>query len=144
MADEGSAASRWKPGFRHCVERTASGWRCVDCGRTFGEAWPSDDEGCLGPENVCDGYEWRGSVPWKCRLRLGHRGSCTGNQPIEGEPMTTRSNLPEGVTDTFTFTCQCEATVSVVGGVQQPHDCPLTEAERQAIRDAAAEAFDGS
>lgn len=49
-----------------------------------------------------------------------------------------------GVTDTFTFTCECEATVSVVAGTQQPHDCPLTEAERQAIRDTAAEAFDGT
>jgi hypothetical protein len=48
------------------------------------------------------------------------------------------------VTDTFTFTCECEATVNVVGGVQQPHDCPLTEDERQAIRDAAAEAFSGT
>ena len=36
------------PGPRHCVERTDAGWRCVDCGRVFGDVWPSDDEGCPG------------------------------------------------------------------------------------------------
>lgn len=48
----------------------------------------------------------------------------------------------EGVSDTFTFTCPCQATVQVTGGVEQPHDCPLTEPERQAIRDAAAAELD--
>jgi hypothetical protein len=56
--------------------------------------------------------------------------------------MSTTTDLPAGVSDTFTFTCPCEATVSVVDGQEQPHDCPLTEPERQAIRDAAAAELD--
>lgn len=44
-----------------------------------------------------------------------------------------------GVSDTFTFTCPCEATVLVAGGAELPHDCPLTEEQRQEIRDANAE-----
>lgn len=50
--------------------------------------------------------------------------------------------LPDGVSDTFTFTCPCEATVHVVGGVEQPHDCPLTDAQKQALRDLAAAEVD--
>lgn len=57
--------------------------------------------------------------------------------------MSTTTDLPSGVTDAFTFTCPCEATVHVAGGVEQPHDCPLTEPERQAIRDAAADELVG-
>lgn len=75
-----------------------------------------------------------------------HIFSCRyGFAPCECEPSTegdSMPNLPEGVTDTFTFTCECEGTISVVGGVQQAHDCPLTEAQRQAIRDAAADALE--
>jgi hypothetical protein len=52
--------------------------------------------------------------------------------------MSTTTDLPAGVSDTFTFTCPCEATVHVAEGVEQPHDCPLSEAQRQALRDVAA------
>ena len=55
----------------------------------------------------------------------------------EAPPSTT--DLPDGVSDTFTFTCPCEATVQVIASVEQPHDCPLTEEQRQAIRDTAAD-----
>jgi hypothetical protein len=41
-------------------------------------------------KNECDGYEWRGDVPWKCRLPPGHKTaegiflgrSCRGTKTI--------------------------------------------------------------
>lgn len=27
----------------------------------------------------CDGYDWRDGTPRECALRLGHKGSCSGD-----------------------------------------------------------------
>ena len=28
---------------------------------------------------TCDGYDWRDGTPRECALRLGHKGSCSGD-----------------------------------------------------------------
>lgn len=46
-----------------------------------------------GSERLCDGYEWRGEVPWRCTLPVGHKRdgvflgrSCQGSH-YEPNPM---------------------------------------------------------
>lgn len=79
----GADAPQWKPGFRHCVGRGATGWRCVDCGREFGDHWPDDCEECPGPGAPCAQI---------ARNSRGHADRC---------PAEFYTRAPGGMTDAY-------------------------------------------
>lgn len=62
---------------------------------------------------VCDGYEWRGNVPWKCRLPLGHKDSCKGNEP---EQVFTKEEAQKKLDKALADKAEVERILDAYGG----------------------------
>lgn len=88
---EPASASGWKPGFRHHVQRTVTGWRCLDCGQNFGDRWPSDNEACPGPPADCLLRDCVFTDAGSCTVHGESCPDCPCGTPLHWEPSQNRA-----------------------------------------------------
>lgn len=78
----------------------------------------SDQPATDAPEYVCDGWDWRSGEPRYCALRLGHRGSCSGDpceHPVYMDGRCYDCGAPHPAD------CSCASTCRGCGGT--PASC---------------------